>query len=86
MIPVKIEELSPQVMFGQTDSTSLREESDLPNEAREMAHIQEKALKHRIAQRYNSEVITHKFEKGDLVLWHANIGKPLPGHRKLAAN
>ena len=82
----EVEELSPRVMIRQTNSTSLQEESDLANEAREMAHIWEKALKHWIAWRYNSEVITRKLEKGDLVLQRANIGRPLLGHGKLATN
>ena len=85
MISVKVEELSPRVMFRHTSSSSLREESDLINEVRDMAHICEKALKHRITQRYNSQVIPRKFKKGDLVLRHANIEKS-PRHEKLAAN
>ena len=78
MILVEVEKLSLLVMFRQTDSTTLQEEFDLANEARDMAHIREKSLKHRIAQRYNSEVIPRKFEKGDLVLRCANIGKAPP--------
>ena len=70
MIPVEIEELSPQVMFQHTSSKSLREESDLTNEAREMAHIREKALKHRITQRYNSEVIVESLKKET---WYSDV-------------
>ena len=46
-----------QVMFLSMSSQALREEADLANKAREMAHIREKALKHRIANRYNVDVI-----------------------------
>ena len=35
---------------------------------------------------YNSAVIPHKFEEGDLVLRHANIRPPTPRQGKLAAN
>ena len=49
MRPVEVEELSPRVIFRQTDSTSFREESDLANKVKETTHIRESALKHRIA-------------------------------------
>ena len=44
MISVEVKELSPRVIFQSTSSRALREEVDLANEAREMAHILEKAL------------------------------------------
>ena len=56
----------------------MREEIDLSNEAREMAHIKEKALKQTVAKRYNSTFAPCKFEEGDLALRHANIGAPTP--------
>ena len=31
-------------------------------------------------------MVPHKFEEGDLVSYRANIGQPIPGHGKLAAN
>ena len=64
----------------------MREEIDLSSEAREMAYIREEALKQRVAKRYNSSVVLYKFEEWDLVLRRANIGQPIPGHRKLTAN
>ena len=39
MIPVEIEEPNPLVIFQSTSSNALREEADLTNEAKEMAHI-----------------------------------------------
>ena len=33
-----------------------------------MEHIQEKALKHHIANRYNADIVHQKFQNGDLVL------------------
>ena len=45
-----------------------------------------KALKQRIAKRYNSTVIPYKFEEGDLVLWCANIEPPTLGQGKLTTN
>ena len=68
MIPIKVEEPSPRVIFRAMSSESLKEEIDLSGKAKEMAHIWEKALKQRITKRYNSAVIPRKFEEGDLVL------------------
>ena len=45
MILVEVEEPSPKVVFRGMNSSSLHEEADLSNKAKEMAHIQEKALK-----------------------------------------
>ena len=64
----------------------MREEINLSREAREIAYIREEALKQRMANRYNSSAVPHKFEEGDLVLRRANIGQPIPGHEKLTAN
>ena len=86
MIQVKVEEPSLWVIFWPTSSEALGEEANLTNEAREMVHMQEKVLKHRIAQRYNSDVIPRKFHEGDLVLWRTNIKPPPPGQGKLAEN
>ena len=86
MIPVKVEKPSPWVIFWSTSSQAFRKEADLANEAREMAHIWEKALKHWIANIYNADVIPRKFQEGDLVLWRANIEQPPLGPGKLATN
>ena len=73
MILVEVEEPSPRVIFQAISSDALKEEINLSNEASEMAHIREKALKQRIAKRYNSMVAPCKFEKGDFTLRHDNI-------------
>ena len=44
MIPIEVKEPSPRVMFQCTNSQALLEEADLANEAREMAHLQEKGI------------------------------------------
>ena len=75
---MEVEEPSPRVIFRAMSSHALWEETDLTSEAREMVHTQEKALKQRIATRYNFAVAPRKFEKGDLVLQHANMGPPTP--------
>ena len=86
IIPVEVGEPSPKVIFLNPSPQSMREELDLSNEAREMAYIKEQALKQRVAKRYKSSAVPRKFEEGDLVLRRANIGAPILGHRKLAAN
>ena len=86
MILVEVRELSPRVTFRSTNSDSIREEIDLSNEAREIAHIREKALKQRVTKRYNSIVVPRKFEEGDMVLRRANIEPPAPDQGKLAVN
>ena len=86
MISVEVGEPSPRVIFRSPSFECIREEIDLSSEAREMAHIREKALKQRVAKRYNSSVVPRKFDKGDLVLHRANIGPLTLGHRKQAAN
>ena len=45
MIPMEVGEPSPRIIFRYMSSESIREEIDLSSEAREMAHIREKALK-----------------------------------------
>lgn len=79
MILVEVKESSLRITFLATSSDSLRKEIDLPDEAREMAHIQEKTLEQRIAKRYNSVVLPRKFEEGDLILLCANAGAPMMG-------
>ena len=64
----------------------MREEIDLSSKARKMAHIREKALKLRVAKRYNSSMIPHKFKEGDLVLQRTNIEPPTLSQGKLASN
>ena len=81
MILVKVEDI-----FRATGSQALREEANLTSEAREMAHIWEKEWKHRIANRYNADVIPKKFQEGDLVLQRANFGLPPPDQGTLMAN
>ena len=86
MIPVKVRESSPMVTFRSMSLESMKEEIDLSNEAKEMVHIREKALKQRIAKSYNSSMDPRTFEEMDLILWRANIGPPTSGQRKLAVN
>ena len=86
MIPAEVEQPSPRILFRTTSSKALKEEVDLSGEAREMAHIREKALKQRIARRYNYAVIPQRFEEGDLVLRHVDIGPPTLGQGKFATN
>ena len=50
------------------NSESMREEINLSKEAREMAHIRERALKQRVMKRYNASVVPRKFVEGHLVL------------------
>ena len=86
MIPIEVEEPSPRVIFRVISSQALWEKADLTGEAREMTHIRKKALKQRIANRDNFAVVPQRFEEGDWVLRHTNIGLPPPGQGKLAAN
>ena len=68
------------------NSETVREEVDLSSKAREIAHIQEKSLKQRIAKKYNSAIVPRQFEEGHLVLRYANIGPPPSRHGKLVAD
>ncbi|RDX88909.1 Tf2-6, partial [Mucuna pruriens] len=70
MIPVKIGEPSPRTALFEPsrNEEELRANLDLIQEAREIAHIKEYAIKARAARRYNQKVIPRKFKTGDLVL------------------
>ncbi|XP_057730361.1 uncharacterized protein LOC130945675 [Arachis stenosperma] len=83
VIPVEIGEPSPRLLLKGVEETV---EKDLIDEAREMAHLTETALKQRIALRYNTKVLKREFEPDDLVLRRNDIGLPTPGEGKLAAN
>lgn len=58
MIPVEVREPNLGVIFRAMSSKVLREEVDLANDVRKMVYILEKALKQRIARRYNSIVVS----------------------------
>nr|XP_025611672.1 uncharacterized protein LOC112705026 [Arachis hypogaea] len=83
VIPVEIGEPSPRLLLKGVEETV---EKDLIDEAREMAHLTETALKQRVALRYNTKVLKREFEPNDLVLRRNDIGLPTPGEGKLAAN
>ncbi|XP_057724000.1 uncharacterized protein LOC130939958 [Arachis stenosperma] len=83
VIPVEIGEPSPRLLLKGVEETV---EKDLIDEAREMAHLTETALKQRMALRYNTKVLKRDFEPDDLVLRRNDIGLPTPGEGKLAAN
>ncbi|RDX66362.1 Tf2-8, partial [Mucuna pruriens] len=70
MIPVEIGEPSPRTALFEPsrNEEELRANLDLIQEAREIAHIKEYAIKTRAARRYNQKVIPRKFKTGDLVL------------------
>ncbi|XP_025616571.1 uncharacterized protein [Arachis hypogaea] len=83
MIPVEVGEPSPQLLLGGVEEAV---EKDLVDEAREMAHLSEVALKQRMALCYNAKVLGREFEQNDLVLRCNDIGVPTHGEGKLAAN
>ncbi|XP_072080964.1 uncharacterized protein [Arachis hypogaea] len=83
IIPVEIGEPSPRLLLGGVEEAV---EKDLVDEAREMAHLSETALKQRMALRYNAKVLKREFEQNDLVLQRNYVGLPTPGKGKLAAN
>ncbi|XP_072076491.1 uncharacterized protein [Arachis hypogaea] len=83
IIPVEIGELSPRLLLGGVEEAV---EKDLVDEAREMAHLSEMALKQRMALRYNAKVLKRECERDDLVLRRNDIGLPTLGEGKLAAN
>ncbi|XP_057756151.1 uncharacterized protein LOC130975360 [Arachis stenosperma] len=83
VIPVEIGEPSPRLLLKGVEEAV---EKDLIDEAREMAHLTETALKQRMALRYNTKVLKREFEPNDLVLRRNDIGSPTPGAGKLAAN
>ena len=57
LIVVEVEEPSSRVVFQSMSSQALRKEIDLANEANEMDTSRKKALKHQIANRYNTNII-----------------------------
>ncbi|XP_025661266.1 uncharacterized protein [Arachis hypogaea] len=81
VIPVEIGEPSLQLLLAGVEEAV---EKDLVDEAREMAHLLEVALKQRIALRYNTKVLRREFEERDLVLRRNDVGPPTPGEGKLA--
>ncbi|XP_015956824.1 uncharacterized protein LOC107481123 [Arachis duranensis] len=83
VIPVEIGEPSPRLLLKGVEEAV---EKDLIDEAREMAHLAETALKQRMALRYNAKALKRKFEANDLILRRNDIGLPTPGEGKLAAN
>nr|XP_025703592.1 uncharacterized protein LOC112805418 [Arachis hypogaea] len=83
VIPVEIGEPSPRLLLKGVGEAV---EKDLIDEAREMAHLTETALKQRMALRYNTKVLKREFEPNDLILRRNDIGLPTPGEGKLAAN
>nr|XP_025702600.1 uncharacterized protein LOC112803314 [Arachis hypogaea] len=83
VIPMEIGEPSPRLLLKGVEEAV---EKDLIDEAREMAHLTETALKQRMALRYNTKVLKREFEPNDLVLRCNDIGLPTPGVGKLAAN
>ncbi|XP_057719871.1 uncharacterized protein LOC130934302 [Arachis stenosperma] len=83
MIPVEIGEPSPRLLLKGVEEAV---EKDLVDEAREMAHLTEIALKQRMALRYNAKVLKREFEKNDMVLRRNDIGLPTRGEGKLATN
>nr|XP_025607768.1 uncharacterized protein LOC112701193 [Arachis hypogaea] len=83
MIPMEISELSPRLLLKGVEEVV---EKNLVDEAREMAHLTEVALKQRMTLRYNAKVLKREFGKNDLVLRRNDIGLPTQGERKLAAN
>ncbi|RDX69454.1 hypothetical protein CR513_51428, partial [Mucuna pruriens] len=70
MIPVEIGETSPRTALFEPsrNEEELRANLDLIQEAREIAHLKEYAMKARAARRYNRKVISRNFRTGDLVL------------------
>ncbi|XP_025636239.1 uncharacterized protein [Arachis hypogaea] len=83
IIPVEISEPSPRLLLGGVEEAM---EKDLVDEAREMAHLSETALKQRMALHYNAKVLKKEFRQSDLVLRRNDVGLPTPGKGKLAAN
>ncbi|XP_057744769.1 uncharacterized protein LOC130962591 [Arachis stenosperma] len=83
VIPVEIGEPSPRLLLKGVEEAV---EKDLIDEAREMVHLTETAIKQRMALRYNTKVLKREFEPNDLVLRRNDIGPPTPGAGKLAAN
>ncbi|XP_072073989.1 uncharacterized protein [Arachis hypogaea] len=83
IISVEISEPSPRLLLGGVEKAV---EKGLVDEAREMAHLSEMALKQRMALCYNAKVLKREFERDDLVLRRNDVGPPTAGQGKLAAN
>ncbi|XLS64292.1 hypothetical protein HN51_024266, partial [Arachis hypogaea] len=82
VIPVEVGEPSPWLLLKGVEEAV---EKDLVDEAREMAHLSETALKQRTTVRYNTKILKREFEQNDLVLRRNDIGLSAPGEGKLAA-
>ncbi|XP_072060267.1 uncharacterized protein [Arachis hypogaea] len=83
IIPVENGEPSPRLLLGGVEEAL---EKDLVDEAREMAHLSEMALKQMMAMRYNAKVLKREFEEDDLVLKRNDIRTPTIGQGKQATN
>ncbi|GAU31520.1 hypothetical protein TSUD_332960 [Trifolium subterraneum] len=70
MIPVEINPPSwrRETLNAPDNETALKENLDLLEELREMAHFKEFAAKQRATRKYNTRVIPRSFKEGDLVL------------------
>ncbi|RDX83491.1 hypothetical protein CR513_35583, partial [Mucuna pruriens] len=70
VIPVEIGELSPRTTLFQPSQNEeeLRENLDLLQEAREVAHIKEYVVKARAAKRQDKKLLSRQFKCQDLVL------------------
>lgn len=88
VIPVEIGEPSLRTdRFNEEENDkALREELDLLEERRAVAHVREEAAKQRAAAKYNKKVIPRKLQVGDLVLRRADIGGRNTQQGKLAPN
>lgn len=86
VIPVELEEPSWRCENFQAEGNEqlLRDDLDGVEEKREMACIWEVALKQRVASKYNTWVITRRFEEGDLVLRRVDVGIKNAAQGKLA--
>ncbi|XP_025625411.1 uncharacterized protein [Arachis hypogaea] len=80
---LEIGEPSPRLLLKGVEEAV---EKDLIDEAREMAHLAETALKQRMALRYNAKALKRKFGENDLVLRRNDVGPTTPGEGKLTAN
>ncbi|RDX66492.1 Tf2-11, partial [Mucuna pruriens] len=70
MIPVEIGEPSPMTALFEPSGNEeeLRTNLDLLQEAKEIVHVKEYAMKTRATRRYNRKVVPRNFKIGDLVL------------------
>ncbi|RDX83581.1 Tf2-11, partial [Mucuna pruriens] len=76
VIPVEIGEPSSRTTLFESiaNEDELRENLDLLQEIREIAHIKEYAVKTRVARKYDRRVVYRDFEEGDLVLGKTTLG------------